>query len=98
MEVTPVRVTPQNGYTIRAFREREGLKVSDLASAVGVSEPHMRNIETENRPASPEHLGRISDALNVPVAALVRVPASEYSDNRKKTRHAVLAKVAEEAA
>lgn len=81
---------PQNGYAIRAFREREGLKVAELAERTGMSEPHLRNIETENRPASPEHLARLADALHVPVAALSRVRASDLADNRQATRRAAL--------
>ncbi len=82
----PIPVTSQNGYAIRAFREREGLTLAMLAQSIGVSESHLRNIETENRSASPHHLGKIADILNVPTAALARIPASRLRDNRAGTR------------
>lgn len=80
MPGTPLRVTPtqpaQNGYAIRAFREKEGLSVQALANAANVTAPHMRNIENEHRNANPAHLNLIARALGVPVAALQRVPSA----------------------
>ncbi len=90
----PRKATPQNGFAIRAFREREGMKLGALAAQTGISEPHLRNIEVENRPATPEYLARIADALNVPVAALTRVRASDLIDNRKPTRQAAIVEAA----
>jgi transcriptional regulator with XRE-family HTH domain len=86
----PRPAVPQNGFAIRAFRERESLTVAALAEQTGLSDSHVRNIETENRPASPEHLARIADVLNVTPAALSRLRASELVDNRKATRRAAL--------
>lgn len=63
---------PQNGYAIRAIREREGLTVSELARAVDISDPHLRNIELENKSARPEHLARIAAQIRCPLAAIVR--------------------------
>lgn len=60
----------QNGIAIRALRRKEGLSVDDLATAVGVTAPHMRNIENELRSASEEHLARIAKVLDVPLAAI----------------------------
>ena len=51
INATPSRAT-QNGYAIRAFREKAGLSVQWLADAVNVSAPHIRNIENEHRNAS----------------------------------------------
>ena len=86
--------TPQNGYAIRAFREREGLSVNQLASTIGVSDSHMRNLECENKAATPEVLARIADAVHVPVVALSRIRGSEMDDNRARTRRAAVRAVA----
>lgn len=76
MHKKPVQAVPtpanQNGYAIRAFREKDGQSLQWLADAAQVSAPHMRNIECENRNASPQHLNLIAKALDVPVAALRR--------------------------
>lgn len=60
----------QNGIAIRALRRKEGLSVDELATAVGITPPHMRNIENELRSASEEHLARIAKVLEVPLAAI----------------------------
>lgn len=60
----------QNGFAIRALRQKEGLSVDDLAKAISVTAPHMRNIENELRSASEVHLARIAHALDVPLAAI----------------------------
>jgi XRE family transcriptional regulator, fatty acid utilization regulator len=70
-EPTP-RVVPQNGPAIREIRQREGLTISQLANAVGISDPHLRNIETENKPARPEHLSRIARRLDCNLQAIRR--------------------------
>lgn len=81
MNGTPIQVNPakatQNGYAIRAFREKEGRSVQWLADMVNVTAPHIRNIENEHRNASPAHLGLIARALDVPVAAIKREAASD---------------------
>lgn len=87
MPRTPLHVTPrpaaQNGYAIRAFREKEGQSVQWLADAAGVTAPHLRNIENEHRNANNTHLSLIARALGVPVSALQRatsdVPVPAHS-------------------
>lgn len=71
MIATPSRPS-QNGYAIRGFRESQGLSLQHLADAVGVTAPHMRNIENEHRNASRRHLALIARALGQPIAALMR--------------------------
>lgn len=61
-----------NGFTIRAMRVREGLKPGEFAKLVGLSYPHLDNIENERKEASDEALYRIADALKVPVDAILR--------------------------
>ena len=60
----------QNGFAIRALRQKEGLSVDALAIAIDVTAPHLRNIENELRSASEVHLARIAKALDVPLAAI----------------------------
>jgi transcriptional regulator with XRE-family HTH domain len=72
-QAATVRVVPQNGPAIREIRQREGLTISQLANAIGISDPHLRNIETENKPARPEHLARIAHRLGCNLQAIKRV-------------------------
>jgi len=71
---------PQNGFAIREIRQREGLSVSDLANAAGVSDPHMRNIENELKPARQEHIALIARRLRCSIASIVRGEASVLSE------------------
>ena len=84
MTATPITATPsratQNGYAIRAFREKAGLSVQWLADAAAVSAPHLRNIENEHRNVSNRHLALIARALDVPDAALRRVGSASAAD------------------
>lgn len=66
-----------NGAAIKAIREAQGWKVSRLASAAGISRPHLSNLE-RNEPgktASAATLHRLAVVLGVPYAALI----SDYS-------------------
>lgn len=76
-----VRAVPtpatQNGFAIRALREKDGRSVQWLADYAGITAPHMRNIENEHRNASRAHLNLIAKALDVPVAALRRSTAPD---------------------
>ena len=67
-------LTRQNGYAVRTFRQLRGLSVDDLAKKIGVTAPHLRNLENEHRSARPEHLAAIALALDVPELALKRMP------------------------
>lgn len=70
----------QNGFAIRAFREDQGLSLQALADAVGVTAPHMRNIENEHRNASPRHMALIARRLGKPLAALMREHPTDAED------------------
>jgi transcriptional regulator with XRE-family HTH domain len=63
-----------NGHALRIIRERSGLSVSALASEVGISQPHLSNIERGHRRASPEVSHRLAVALRVPLLALLADP------------------------
>lgn len=59
-----------NGAAIRALRESHGWTGVKFARAVGISHPHLFNIEAGNRRASPPVLRKIADVLGVPLAAI----------------------------
>lgn len=65
-----------NGAAIRALRIKDGMKPGPFATKAGLSYAHLDNIENERKQASPETLYRIAAALNVPVEAIVRDPAT----------------------
>lgn len=66
-----------NPHALRVIRERSGLSVSELARTAGLSQPHLSNIETGKRQASPAALRQLADALRVPLLALIADPDSE---------------------
>ena len=68
-----------NGHALRVIRERSGLSVSALASEVGISQPHLSNIERGRRRASPEVSRRLAVALRVPLLALLADPDESAS-------------------
>lgn len=70
------RLTPQNGIAVRVIRENLGITRKQLAEKIGISQPHLRNLETENRSATREIISRLADALGVPLAAITRYPAT----------------------
>ena len=64
-----------NGFAIRDFRVKAEMKTDELANRVGISGPHMRNIENEHREPSLLQLHKIAGVLGVRPASLVRDPA-----------------------
>lgn len=76
MAETKRKVTRHNGTAIRAFRVKDGFKPGQFATKALMSYSTLDNIENERKEASLEALHRIADALNVPVEAIVRDPAT----------------------
>lgn len=68
-----------NPHALRVIRERSGLSVTELARIAGLSQPHLSNIETGKRQASPAVLRHLADALRVPLLALINDPTDELS-------------------
>lgn len=62
----------QNGAAIRAFRNKEGMSVVQLAGYIGLHPQSLRNIENGRRPASEEIIRNLSRVLGVPVEAITR--------------------------
>lgn len=63
-----------NRHALRVIRERSGLSISELARQCGTSQPHLSNIETGRRSASPALLRELATVLKVPVLALLADP------------------------
>lgn len=70
------KLTRHNGATIRALRMKDGLKPGEFATKALIAYSTLDNLEKERKDASIEVLYRIANALNVPVEAIVRDPAS----------------------
>ena len=60
----------QNGAAIRAFREKEGKSVPQVAGLLGMHPQSLRNIENGRRPASDEIIWHLARILAVPEAAI----------------------------
>jgi transcriptional regulator with XRE-family HTH domain len=60
----------QNGAAIRAFREKEGMSVPEVAGLLGMHPQSLRNIENGRRPASDEIIWHLARILVVPEAAI----------------------------
>lgn len=58
---------------LRALRLARGLKLGELAAAVGISYPYLSNIERGRRPLTDAVLPRIADALEVSQSVLTEV-------------------------
>lgn len=54
------------------------MSVSELARQCGTSQPHLSNIETGRRSASPSLLRALATVLKVPVLALLADPEEEH--------------------
>jgi transcriptional regulator with XRE-family HTH domain len=60
------------GETVRALREARGLRVGDLARALGVSHSYISQIESGAKPLPARRVRDFADALGVRPGALVR--------------------------
>ncbi len=69
-EPTPGHEALRLGATIRALREANGLKVVELATAIGVSRPYLANIERGNKKATPGICRKVANLFGVPLAAI----------------------------
>jgi transcriptional regulator with XRE-family HTH domain len=58
------------GATIRALRAAHGLKVGELAVALGKSQAYVSNIEAGRKYAHVELCRQIADLLRIPLAAI----------------------------
>lgn len=58
------------GGLIRAERQRLGYTLRRFASLIGVTPPHVTDIETDRRRPSPELMAKIADVLEIPISKL----------------------------
>lgn len=72
--VTTKAPTAQNGFAVRDFRIKAQLTPDELAQRVGISTPHLRNIENEHKSASDVDLEKIATACECRVQSLRRIP------------------------
>ena len=61
-----------NGTALRALRTAKGISVTALAEAVGVKQPHVTNVEQEDRSCSPRLAVAITRHMGVPVSVALR--------------------------
>lgn len=74
------------GERVRALRRERGLRQSDLAERVGLSEEWIRRIERGVGAPSLEVLGQLAEELDTPVASLVEEGTSQHDRLRILTR------------
>lgn len=60
------------GSTVRALREKSGLKADQLANAIDMSRPYLANIEAGRKRLQPIHAARIALVLGVPQISILR--------------------------
>ena len=69
--------TAQNGFAVRDFRIKAKLTPDELAQRVGISTPHLRNIENEHKSASDVDLEKIAEVCDVRVQSLRRTSRAQ---------------------
>jgi len=58
-------------YLIKC-RENAGLKAREVAAALGITKPHMSNMERGKTPIKPAFIGRLADMYGVPQAEFAK--------------------------
>lgn len=74
-------ITPEDlrrGETLRALREGHGLRVGELAIAMGISSSYLSNLEAGRKRLSPPLAKKAADALGCRKIALLR--PDEFGD------------------
>lgn len=69
-QLDPERV--RTGATIRALREKSGLKLGEAANALVVSYAYLSNIEAGRKPLTPVLLAKVAELYAVPQIAISR--------------------------
>jgi transcriptional regulator with XRE-family HTH domain len=76
------------GATIRALREAHGLKLGELAAALGKSHSFVSNIECGRKEAPIPLCREIADLLGVPLAAITVADYEVIRTRRRRARPA----------
>ena len=69
MEIVVAKANGEN--PIRVYRKYRGMTITELATAAGISQPHLSDIETGKKTGSVDVLKRIAVALKVDLDDLV---------------------------
>lgn len=80
---------PENvrvGQTLRAFRKASGLKLGEMAVALGISSAYMSNIEAGRKAASLPLCRQAAKILRVPLAAITVKDYDEIRDAAEKAK------------
>jgi transcriptional regulator with XRE-family HTH domain len=76
MQETPLRRRYRRPFaTLREFFDQTGVRQSDIAADLKISEAHMSNIVSGKRRPSVELAMRMSALTNVPIPGIVQVQA-----------------------
>lgn len=68
------------GATIKVIREAYGLKVGQLARAIGISHSYLSNVEAGRKHAPRALCAQIARVLDIPLAAIVSATYESYAD------------------
>lgn len=60
------------GATLRALREKSGLRVAEMANALLISYSYLSNIEAGRKPLTPVLLAKAAGVLAVPQVAIAK--------------------------
>lgn len=72
-----------NPVSLAVIRILAGLSQAALSRSSGISQGYISGIEAGDKQASPEMLGKLADALGVPIAALISDPTPEQVGEAK---------------
>ena len=61
----------RQGAALKTFREIRGLKVGELANALGISYAYLSNIESGRKRLTPQLLAKVAEHLDIPQVALI---------------------------
>lgn len=62
---------------LRVLREKDRMSKTALAKAAGISLGYLADLESGRRKGNPEVIGKLADALNVPMSLLERRRVTE---------------------
>ena len=75
---------PNFGEMLSSLRHRKGIKQSDLAKIMNVSNTTISSWETNNSEPSLAQLRTLSEFFNVPVGVLLETEEFRFTDKRSK--------------
>ena len=73
---------------LRILRQRSGIRTLDLATAAGISRPHLTNLENGTRWPTRTITIALADALDCPIGMIEREPLCHNSPSPNGSAHA----------